>query len=247
MKNFYTRFIAIVVIIMMALSCTVAAFADDGNPYQDSYYDIPSSGMVVSFEAPIMPTPSSEDVPLGKLEAGTMCRILGIYDNDGFLWYIVDLAIFDGFDAEYGFIGYMYMIENPSWIMLAKPTTIYSTAWFNDHLFYNGRSITGLVVVLDEDEEFYAVQYMNHFGGTSFLVKNHVKPYSQEGHDLYILPIGAPVYDDSRNQIGELPGLTVIDVDDRSAGNYIHITANPGTADELSCWIDFQSLQRIIN
>ena len=248
MKNFGSRLLAMVFIAVMALTCTTAVFAEEGNPYLDSYYDIPSSGMVVSFEAPIMPTPSKESEPLGTLEAGTMCRILGAYeDDDGYLWYVIDLTIFDGFDAEDGLVSTMYMIEHPSWIMLSRPTTLYSTTWFNDNLFYNGKSLTGLVVVLDEDEEFYAVQYMNHFGGTSFVPKNHVRPYSQEGQELYVLPIGAPVYDSLHNQIGELPGMTVIQMDGPAAGDYLHIKANPGTDDELSCWIVFQSLQKIIN
>lgn len=247
MKNFCTRFLAMALIAVMALSFAVTAFADDGNPYQDSYYVIPSSGVVVSFEAPIMPTPSKNSEPLGTLEAGTMCRILGAYDDDGDLWYVIDLTIFDGFDAEYGLVDAMYMIEHPSWIMLSSPTNLCSTTWFNNNLFYNGGRLTGLVVVLDENEEFYAVQYSGHFGGTSFLAKYRVPQYSQEGQELYILPFTALVYDILHNQIGELPGMTVIEIDGPSAGDYVHIKANPGTDDELDCWIVYQSMQRIIN
>lgn len=244
LKNFGSRLLAMVLIAVMALTCTAAVFAEEGNPYLDSYYDIPSSGVAVCFDTPVLAAPRGEQI--GTLEVGTECRVLGRYEERGRVWFIVDLTLFDGFHAEYGFVKVLYIVENPRWIMLTNPTSLYSTTWLNDNNRNNGE-VSGLVMILDEDEDFYAVQYSGDFGGTSFLEKYLVQPYSQVGQEMYVLPIGAPVYDSLHNQIGELPGMTVIQMDGPAAGDYLHIKANPGTDDELSCWIVFQSLQKIIS
>ena len=238
MKTNFIRFLAMIAILAMLFGTT--AFAE--NPYQDSFYEIPSVGIIATQKKgeQVMSSPESDSESIGSLDPGTLFRILGRYSRK---WYLVDLTPFDEFEAEYGFINANRVVENPSWVMIpvSRPRQKEIT-WPVSSSSY----AIGLIPILEEGEESYRSITRDTFSYTMG-EKNKIKQFSEEGQELYFTPFDTPLFDDSQTETGELPGFTIVEITGETVDNYIPIRANPGKEDEFSGWIMNQTLLSIIN
>jgi hypothetical protein len=253
MKNFFTRFLAIVAILVMAFSCSTVAFTDEDNPYQEYYYELPSIGIVFETEKePVMSSPSKKGESLGTLECTAVCRILGKYGEN---WYIIDLTVFEGFEAEYGFVQVKHMVENPRWIMLLNKGLRPKTKEGLWPLSTDSYPF-GLQAVLNENDTFYFTLVRGQ-SKDSRILKETLIQFSKEGQEIYFVPFETPLYDELREEIGVVPGFTIVEIDEDlvstdetdedAADDYIPVKVNPGTDDEVSGWIVNQTLPKIIN
>lgn len=248
MKNIYTRFLAVVVIIVMTFGCTLVAHADEGNPYQEYLDAVPSSGIIIPAETAIMLEPSAESEQIGTLKSGTACLVRGKYSNIAeFTDYcIIDLTgiNINGHETGYGFINRFDVLLNPQWLMFAYPVIMDSTPWETNR--WNGM-VSGLVMAIDKNDEYYAIHTLDNVSGTSFIPEYYVSEYSQSNQDLWVVPLSTPVYDDSKKeQVGEIPGFTIVDVKEKN-NDFIYVTVNPGTSDEFSGWIPWQPILELLN
>lgn len=246
LSNRFLAVIALIVFFVMTFGVTMIAAADT-NPYEQYYYKFSKPGIVISEAVRVYSEPSESSTSYGTSPVGYPCKVLGTYEE----WSIVDLSLFE-FDEHpdltgYGFIKSAFVIENPYWIVLNNSTRLYSTPWETDKK--ENAEISGVYLIIEDHDPFYAVKHNLGLTGTSFVYKSDVGQYTREGQVFYVVvkKITPLLATPGGEQTNEVYRGTVVLVDEQTE-EYLHVVITDDfTGETLTGWIKREYLQIVVN
>ncbi len=214
-------------------------------PYQESMYQYAHYGTVISSQLTVRREPDSNSSGYGRIKNGQSCKILGKYGG----WLILDLSSLglDGAPEGIGFVKSNLVKEDPFWIVLTQYTLMYATPWQSMNL-ENGEQTDRVLLIIEEQYPFYAVQCKENSAGTSFIYQSDVGSYSRDGENLYVcVEDNVPLLDSpSGNPISTIDKFTIVNVDSYY-GDYCHVTVNFRDYNAYSGWVKTQYIQKVAN
>lgn len=169
MKKFARILLFLLTITVLALP--VLAYASEG----DTYWDFPKSGVVLCNYASCRKAPSLSNQPerYGGLSNGKQILVLG--ENSQF--YIVDLASTGFANKGVCYIYKKYILVDYNYITLKEDTVTWATPYGN---LANGEKSAGTrLLVIEETNDYVAVQLNEGKSGTGFIRKNVISSSNQ--------------------------------------------------------------------
>ncbi len=271
MKNNFSRRSSRIISAILLVMCmftfvympTTAFAYDDYTQYLSPYSH---QGTVVCRQCNVRSSPKTSASSYGKLKNGQTCTIIGEYGE----WTMVDLSSCGFNDQGYGFVKKGLIETDPYWIVLTQYTYLYATPWQMNGS-RNGEQSDRVMLVIEEQYPWYAVQCCENTPGTSFVYFGDVKQYSQPGQNLHVIAEDqVPVYDAPwGRQISMLDKFTIVNVEYGYYGgnsgiqeypfdnNYSDqcyevdgftcVTVNYGQNNAYTGYVKSQYVQRIIN
>jgi hypothetical protein len=267
-KKFSRRFVTFVLAFAFVFSVIGMTFAPSealADDYYNYLYPYTRQGTVLCRQLNVRVSPKTSAKSYGKLKNGQTCTIVGQYND----WIMVDLNScgLSGDGQSFGFVKYGLIEFDPGWIVLTQYTNLYATPWqtFN---YKNGEQSGRVLLVIEQNYGYYAVQCCESTPGTSFIYAGDVGQYSQYGQNLYVVAEDkVPVYDAPwGRQISTLDRFTIVDVAYGGYGNtgiqqypfetydecyendgFTYVTVNYGQENAYGGYINSQYLQKIIN
>lgn len=212
-----------------------------GTGYSDSHY-----GIVTATRLTVRSQPSTRASSLGTIKNGQPVKILGTSADDEF--FMVDLQSCGIPSVEPGAAGYVkasLVRRDPVFLATTKTTSLYATPW--TQALKNGEQSNRFFLVLEQSNNWYAVQTLESSAGTSFIRSRDVGQYSPSYPGLYVVTWDAPVFDEStwaqtRTAKRFTPASLV-----SSSGDNVLMVFNPGTGNEYRGWISAQYIAPLVN
>ncbi len=268
MKKTFSRIPAKCLMALVMILCMVCAILPitamaDGTQFYPGGYNYTISGTVICRQLNVRSEPKTSAKSYGKLKNGQTVIIVGEYDD----WTVVDLSSC-GFNMQgTGYVKKGLIKPDPHWIVLTQYTNLYATPWQMTNP-KNGEQSGRVMLVIEENYPFYAVQCCEETPGTSFIYMGDVGQYSQYGQNLYVVAEkNVPIYDAPwGRQISTLDRFTIVNVEAGGYGysgiqeypfenyeqyyesdGFYYVTVNYGQNDAFSGYVPIQYIQKIIN
>ena len=245
-KRILSLLTAAVLLMLLPLSLAGA----DGASYWDAesrsfMYQEPRYGIVICRQMNVRNTASTGGTSYGSIKNGQPVKILGVSENNDF--YVLDLEScgFAGqYPGAYGYAKASLIKMDPSFIATSKLINLYATPWSTEKK--NGEQTNRFFLIIDQYNDWFAVQAMESSPGTAFIRARDVSPFSNS-YSMYVVTWDAPLLDESTwAQFSSVKRYTTCSLFNVS-GDYSLIVFNEGTASEMRGWINSQYIAPIYN
>ena len=245
-KRILSFLAAAVLLLLLPLSLAGA----DGASYWDAaanayLYDEPHYGIVICRQMNVRDRASTSGKAYGSIKNGQPVTILGVTEKGDF--YVLDLAScgFAGYSTgDYGYAKSSLIKMDPEFIATTKLTNLYATPWSTEKK--NGEQTNRFFLIIDQHNEWFAVQAMEGSPGSAFIRSRDIGQYTPQYQSMYVVTWDTALYDDNMNHIQNVKRFTTGSMLDAS-GDYSLVVFNEGTASELQAWILSQYLAPIFN
>ena len=246
--------IAVAIIMAVAISITVPVSARGDNS-NDLYWNegmqayefgTPRYGIVICTKMNVRVKANASSKAYGQIKNGQPVKILGVTQKADF--YVLDLASCGiKSDDLYGYAKAGLIKMSPEFIYVSQLTNLYSTPWETDRntVWYqkqkhkNGEQNGRYFLVIEQKDDWYAVQAAESAPGTAFIRMRDVDANSPEFYnETYVTTWEAPLLDEStwaqtRTVKRFTQGEFVAEY-----GEYILMSFNTGTANEYRGYIN---------
>ena len=238
--------IAALLLLSLPFSCALADGAASWDPATQSYlYTGGRYGIVLCTRMNVRDQPSTRGNSYGSIKNGQPVTILGVTEKGDF--YVLDLAScgFAGYSTgDYGYAKSSLIKMDPEFIATTKLTNLYATPWSTEKK--NGEQTNRFFLIIDQHNEWFAVQAMEGSPGSAFIRSRDIGQYTPQYQSMYVVTWDTALYDDNMNHIQNVKRFTTGSMLDAS-GDYSLVVFNEGTASELQAWILSQYLAPIFN
>ena len=213
--------------------------------YQAMRYEEPHYGIVLCRQMKVRNKPSTSGKDYGQIKNGQPVKILGITSDSKF--YVLDLAScgFAGaVPGTYGYAKSSLIKMDPTFFYVSKTTDLFATPWGDG--IKNGEQVGRYLMVISKHGNWYAVQTMESYPGTSFVKTGVVR---QSYQSKYIITWNAQLYE---NEYTATPFRTVkrFSLTGRLMniiGDRALLVFNEGKTDQFSAWISSQYIAPVLN
>lgn len=245
--------VGIILAIAISITVPVSARGDNSNPayywneqMQAYEFDEPRFGIVICTKMNVRVKANTSSKAYGQIKNGQPVRILGVTQKGDF--YVLDLdSCGIRSDDIYGYAKTGLIKMDPEFIYVNKLTNLYSTPWETDRntVWYqkqkhkNGEQNGRYFLVIEQKDDWYAVQAAESSPGTAFIRMRDVDANSPEyySNEMYVTTWDAPLLDEytwSQKQV--VKRFTQCEFLSEH-GDYLLVSFNPGTANEYRGYI----------
>ena len=244
------KLLSILLSAVLFMLITVSVASADGQSYWDGshqayMYNVPRYGIVICRQMKVRDQPATKGREYGTIKNGQPVKIVGTSQNGDF--YLVNLAScgFSGIDPDAcGFAKASLIRIDPQFIATTKLTNLYATPWSTE--LKNGEQTGRFFLVIDQYNDWYAVQTNESTVGTSFIRSRDVGNYSNYS-TKYVVTWETSLLDEySYSPIQKLKRFSVGTA--YSINNdFSMLIFNEGQANEVRGWVSTQYIAPIIN
>lgn len=266
MKN---RWIILLICLLLAALAVSSALAD-GELAWDSethsyYFTTPHYGIVICTKLTVRCEANTRAKSYGALKNGQPVKILGITEKSDF--YILDLPSCGFNNTAEATIGYVKtgMIKiDPEYIYSSKLLNLYATPWssyssyqyINTPKLKNGEQNGRYFIVIEQSDNWYAVQATDEKAGSAFIRIRDVPINNVSSPDIngfyytparYVVTWDAPIFQESTwAQMDAVKKYTAGELLAEN-GDYLLLVFEKGTANETRGYVNKLYLAPIIN
>ena len=182
MKKQLRNILCLAVVIITVVAVATHGIADGEMAWDEELraymFATPHYGIVICTQMNVRIQPDTRAKSLGKIKNGQPVKVLGITEKSDF--YILDVqscGINNAEEAQYGYVKSSLLKLDPAYIYSAKTLNLYSTPWsvnreeqwYNAPKLKNGEQDNRYLLVIEQSDNWYAVQSSEDKPGTAFV------------------------------------------------------------------------------